>query len=186
MRCPIIQASRLTGSSGWHYLLLGIWILGMESCVSSPYSAYNRGIRFYQEGLLDAAEIAFLESVQHDPKNDDSWNQLGMIAFEKNRMDDAEKRFRKAYELNRLHPAYPRNIALIYATRQNYEVANELIHQSLSLDPSDPETYLTQSKILWLQGQIEDAKTSISKALEIDPVHEESLRWRSRLQSSSN
>lgn len=171
----------------WIFLLaLEIGSVFLIACAGSPYTAYNRGIQFYKEGLAQEAEMAFMESVQQDPKNDDSWNQLGMISFERRDLDLAERRFRKALELNRLNPAYPRNLALVYAERKDYETARQLLQKSLALDPADSATYLALGKIQWLEGQFELACQSFDRALEIDPANREAQQLRSRLQSSSN
>jgi Flp pilus assembly protein TadD len=172
-------------SHRFQLLVLGMGFLCVLACASSPYSAYNRGIQFYKEGLAQEAEMAFMESVQQDAKNDDSWNQLGMIAFERKDLDLAERRFRKALELNRLNPIYPRNLALVYAERKEYETARQLLQKSLALDPADSATYLALGKVQWLEGQSELACQSFDKALEVDPSNQEAQRLRSRLQSSS-
>lgn len=167
------------------WLPLFVWALNccwLLSCASSPYSAYNRGVQFSKEGLILEAEAAFLESAQRDPRNDDSWNQLGMIAFDRQDWDLAERRFRKACELNRLNPAYPRNLALVYAERKDYPTARELLDKSLSLDPADPITHLTLGKTLWLEGNRAAALQAIEKALALDPANSEAQELRSRLQ----
>lgn len=167
-------------------LLMGVGIAIWSACAGSPYAAYNRGVQFYKEGLTDAAEIAFLEAVQQDPKNDESWNQLGMIAFERNDLDAAEKRFRKACDLHRLRPAYPRNLAMVYAQKKQYDLALKLIQKSLDIDPTDPETYLAQAKVQWLIDRKNAAAQSLARVLELDPANQEAIEMLSHLQPSAN
>ncbi|RJP24966.1 MAG: hypothetical protein C4527_17975 [Candidatus Omnitrophota bacterium] len=172
---------------GWGRLVpvfLIIWsgFFAFAGCAKSPYTAYNRGIEWIRNGKAEQAETALLQAVKFDPANAGAWNQLGILAFERNAMDAAEIRFRNAYELDKHHSAYARNLALVYAARQEYEIADRLLHHSLQIDPSDPETSVALAKTSLLQNHPGEAREHLQRALQHHPAHAEALSLADRLE----
>ncbi len=183
-----MRNNKWTFTRGWEalvpvFILLTCW-LG-TGCSSSPYNSFNRGVNLLQKGNRFEAETILLETVQQDMDNAEAWNQLGIIAFENGNLKLAEKRFRKAYELNNLHPAYPRNLAYVYAERKKYDIANNLLQRSLALEPDNPDTLVAIAKLALLQKHQKPAHEALKKALKIDPAHQEAITLFNRIEETT-
>jgi len=181
-----MEPKRAERRRGWARLIPVLFLcasVGITAgrCAGSPYAAFNRGVALIQKGKTEQAEPYLFQAVHTDAKNAEAWNQLGIIAYERQDWDEAELRFRKAYDLNRRSAVYPRNLAYVYAERKQYSLAKPLLKRSLELEPSDPETWTALAKIAFLQGRKPEAAATLRKALGIDPAYLEAIHLLSRL-----
>ncbi|MDX9755465.1 MAG: tetratricopeptide repeat protein [bacterium] len=175
-----------------HFFFSGFAILGIccafllagAGCASSPYENFNRGVEQGQDA--DSATKAYGRALENDPHDAEAWNQMGILAFEQSEWEKAEACFREAHQLDRLHPAYPRNLAMVTAATQNLTEAENWIELALSLAPADIDSLLTQAKIKILQNDPNPAREILQQVLQKEPGQEEALRLLAILPSLSS
>lgn len=155
--------------------------LFLGHCARSPYKEFNQGLKNLETGQTTQAKTALVEFVEAKPKNAEGWNQLGIIAFEQEEWDLARNCFRKAYALDRLHPAYPRNLALVYANDKQYDLAEELLDRSLAVDPLNTHSLIALAKVKMLQEKNTEAELLLNRVRKIDPAHKEAQTLLTRL-----
>lgn len=160
------------------FIIAALFIAG---CSSQPFAKYNQGILEMNTGNETSAETLLLEELVERPDHAEAWNQLGIIAFEREHWAAAEERFRSAYEINSLNPAYSRNLGLAFAARNQYKPAIEWFKRSLELDPDNLETLSALSTVQFLKGDQDAAKETVARILVFDPAHPGALNLQARL-----
>lgn len=150
-------------------------LLLLASCADHPRKDYHRAMAILGEGGNGAAEAILLDDVQRHPDRPETWNQLGILAFERGEFETARERFGMARQLDRLHPAYARNLAMALAELGDTARAARLLEKSIELDPADPATRVALAKALILGGDREAAAAAVQDALERDPADPEAL-----------
>ena len=138
------------------------------------------------QGEFDKAERLFLQEVKRDPMASVAWNQLGIIAFERGDMEQALEYFQTARGIAPLNPVYARNLAMVYAEKEKYEIAESLLTKSIELNPRDPDTYVTLAKVYLLAGEEQSALETLESTLRVDPAHVEALQMLEQLQIGGN
>ncbi|MBZ0255453.1 tetratricopeptide repeat protein [bacterium] len=156
-------------------------VLFAVGCASKPFANYNQGILEMNEGEPTAAETHLLEELVERPKNAEAWNQLGIIAFEREHWSAAEERFRAAYDNNTLNPAYSRNLGMTFAAQQQYNAAVEWFDISLALSPNDVETLDALAKTQYLSGDAEASRKTLERLLELEPANSDAQSLLARL-----
>ncbi len=160
------------------FTFIALFIAG---CSSKPFANYNQGILEMNLGNVTTAETLLLQDLIERPDHAESWNQLGIIAFEREDWRLAEDRFRSAYEANKLNPAYSRNLGLAFAAREQYGQAIEWFELSLELSPKDQETLNALATAHYLAGNAKDAQLAVDQLLALDPAHPGALKVKARL-----
>ncbi|MDP8243817.1 MAG: tetratricopeptide repeat protein [Candidatus Hinthialibacter antarcticus] len=150
-------------------------------CSSQPFAKYNQGILEMNTGNETTAETLLLEDLVERPDHAESWNQLGIIAFEREDWAAAEERFRSAYEINSLNPAYSRNLGLTFAARNQYDPAMEWFELSLQADPKNLETLNALATVYFLTENIDATQETVKQLLALDPAHPGALNIQARL-----
>ena len=165
------------------FLLLVLLILVCSGCGSSPFKEFNQAVIVSDPESI-AAEKHLTKSLKQNPKDAETWNQLGIISFEKKEWRLAEDCFRKAFSLDRLNPAYPRNLAMLYAETKNFSLAEKFTERALQLDPGNTETRIVQAKIALLQDKYPESEAILSSILAADPSNKEAQTLLARLRKT--
>ena len=97
----------------------------------------------YYLGETKAAERIFQEHVQLAPNAGDSHFAIGLLAMEDDRLDEAERRFRKAIELQANNPRHTREVAKAHARLGDLYIRREQLAQA--------KTHLQTATDLWPQ-----------------------------------
>jgi glycosyltransferase involved in cell wall biosynthesis len=63
----------------------------------------KEGEALFAEGKIEEAERCFLSIIERDPKNKEAYNNLGVIAFQKNDLETAYHHFRTALKIDPLY-----------------------------------------------------------------------------------
>ena len=179
MNKSMLQFKSQTG--GVLFAGFAFMVLLVVGCASKPFAKYNQGILEMNAGNTTASETLLLEELVERPQNAEAWNQLGIIAFERQHWSSAEERFRAAYDNNTLNPAYSRNLGITYAAKQQYKAAVEWFDISLALSPNDVETLGALAKTQYLSGDAEAARKTLERLLELEPTNADAQNLMARL-----
>lgn len=125
---------------------------------------YFMGWARYNLGELDAARAAFEKHLTFDPVAADSHFGLGLVALDEDRLDDAERRFRRAIELHGETPGTEQDrskararLADVLIARGDHDAARVELVQSTMLYPDHYEAWLKLSRVLARLGDEEAA-----------------------------
>jgi tetratricopeptide (TPR) repeat protein len=127
------------------------------------------GIGLFLQGDLKAAQAAFREVTQIDPKNPDGWVNLGRTAVQEGDMDAARPVLEKALALSpdlaRAHYFYAR----VLRAEGKYEDAAEHLRKVIAQYPRDRVALNDLGRILFLERKYNDAVKVLESVLTIDP-----------------
>jgi tetratricopeptide (TPR) repeat protein len=103
---------------------------------------FKRGIRFEENGALDAAMADYKHVLSELPASDRklyllALNRLGMVYFQTGRLDTAMNMFAKGTRLAPERPHFYYHLAALWAIKKNPERALNLLHQALEKGFSD-------------------------------------------------
>ena len=84
---------------------------------------YRAGISYFQSGNLSASKDCFTKVLKIEPCHSRTLNNLGVIAYSENKVEEAENFFNKAREANPENYEAAANLASLYFTEKNYDKA---------------------------------------------------------------
>jgi len=127
------------------------------------------GIGLFLQGDLKAAQVAFREVTEIDPKNPDGWVNLGRTAVQEGDMDAARPVLEKALAVNpdlaRAHYFYAR----VLRADGKYEEAADHLRKVIAQYPRDRVALNDLGRILFLERKYNDAVKVLELVLTIDP-----------------
>jgi tetratricopeptide (TPR) repeat protein len=94
--------------------------------------------------------------------------RLGLVAAAQNKLDDAEKQFRKALEIDPKQTDAVDALAGLQLARKKPDQAEAIIKQSIATNPSSP-LYTTLGKFYASQHRLPEAEAAFLKAVQLDP-----------------
>ncbi|MDP8229374.1 MAG: tetratricopeptide repeat protein, partial [Candidatus Electryoneaceae bacterium] len=136
----------------------------------------NIGVAYLHQGDTIRAVQAFRTEIEHHPSNAKAHNNLGIIAQQNRRINDALEYYRTALELSPNFEDARRNIVQLYLSRGDQAFqAGELsqaeadYRATVGLSLNDPRPWHRLALLMATLGRIEEAKVYLNKSLEIDP-----------------
>lgn len=164
-------------------VLLAVWApIGREKLAAFYH---NKGLRYYQQDLYDAAVVYFKKSLKIKPRLPRTHLILAHAYFKKKYFKEAEKEYRNALNIDpALTEAYL-SLAQLYHYQEMNDKAVALLKQAKSVIPADSQGQLNGllNKIVikhvadhidravdsFLEGRKEEAHALINKAHELNP-----------------
>jgi Flp pilus assembly protein TadD len=98
-----------------------------------------------------------------------SYYNLGMVARDEKRYDDAKSYFVKAVKISPRHLKAINNLGALAMFQGHYDEAKTYLMKALELKPDDVRVLNNLGGCLMYEGQNEEAQLYFRKALEIDP-----------------
>jgi Flp pilus assembly protein TadD len=111
----------------------------------------------------------FHQIIQRESKNVDALNNLGVIAFQQGKVDEALSYFRRVLEINPDHFESIENTGNGLLAKQDFTGAIEWLTRGLKLKPEDPGI---RSSLANYYAQIEDFKKAEKNHISSHPFHE--------------
>jgi protein O-mannosyl-transferase len=104
-------------------------------------------------------------------KNPNSWLghcKLGVVLFQKGRVDDAVAQYQKALEINPNYVAAHYNLGNALFQKGQLDEALAQYQKAVEIDPNDAEAHVNLGNALLQKGQLDEAVAQFQKALEIN------------------
>jgi len=157
--------------------------IGLEPSYST--TLYFYGWCLYYLGELDAARTAFELHLSAQPDTADSHFALGLINLDQANLEDAERRFKRAIELQRVDGVtsgelaerdqrLARNLSKahtrlgdVYMRRQDLDQARTHFQTAVELFPGNYKTYYKLYRVLTRLGEDEAAQQALKRHNEI-------------------
>ena len=123
------------------------------------------GLKYYQQGNLDAAEKHFRQIVSRDSNNVHGLNLLGMVCVNTGRHEEAAELITRALELKPDDAQAHGNLGLAYQRMGKLESAERHFRQSIDLDPDKPVMWNSLGNVLRDKGQAAEAVKAYESTL---------------------
>ena len=121
-------------------------------------------------GRLDEAERTLRQALA---LSDDAigFYNLGIVLEQGDRIQEAEKSYRRAVELNAGLASARNNLGGLLAASGRFEEAELHLRESIRLDPATPDAYVSMAALQLERGRPAEAAASAQQALAIDARH---------------
>lgn len=129
----------------------------------------KRSVQAHREGDLVAAEAGYRDVLAAQPGNVDATHYLGMVAYQRGRLDRAMRLLGDAARARPDDPAILANLGLLFRASGHYPQAEKVLTRSLELKPEQSEAWLSLAQIRSAAGRMEEAMLCYRKALEFSP-----------------
>ena len=128
-------------------------------------TAYEQAKKLANEGKADEAISEFGRALMLHPQYLRAVNELGVLYFRLNRLEDAAAAFRQAVSLNaRYHPPLL-NLALVRYRQGNFGDAVTLFSRLLEEQPTLSAERIKYAEALVAAGQVDEAEQQLREAL---------------------
>ena len=104
-----------------------------------------------------------------------AWNNLGLIATQEGRTDEAIRYFQQALQLSPEHLIALDNLGNAYRQQKRWEEARETFNQALNIHVQDPEANYGIAMVYAQTNDTEHAREYLQKALQARPIYPEAL-----------
>lgn len=144
-----------------------------EAAKLSPFfhpTFHFQGWCLYYLGEIDDSYAAFKEHVRLSPNEGDSMFGMGLIEMELDQLDEAEKNFQTAIDLQKDNPRRVRDVAKVHARladifirRENFNQAQDELEQALKLWPQHYIAHYKLSVVLNRLGKELEAQEAYKR-----------------------
>jgi tetratricopeptide (TPR) repeat protein len=136
-----------------------------------PQNMIGEALKYHQNGRLDEAEKLYRRMLEMDPNHADSWNLLGVVAYQTNRYESASNLIRNAIRIDKKNASFHSNLGLVLQAQKKWDEAVARYKRALTLMPDYAEAHYNLANALREKGKLEEAATRYKRVLELMPDH---------------
>ncbi|MBC7962181.1 MAG: tetratricopeptide repeat protein [Steroidobacteraceae bacterium] len=145
-------------------------IAGMTAVSKTPEERYREALQLAEQGRAAEAVTALEDLVRSVPAYALAWNDLGVLTFQSGDLGRSLVAHEQALRLESANPTFGKNLAnLYYAALGRTDDAIRIFTGILREQPNDVETLLALGQISAANGYAEQARTFVTKALQLEP-----------------
>jgi tetratricopeptide (TPR) repeat protein len=126
----------------------------------------KEGEALFAEGKIEEAEKCFLEILDEDRKNKEAYNNLGVIAFQRQDIEQALEYFTKVLEIDPFHKDAILNYSALLKSTNRFYDSTPILEKAIERFPDDP-----QVKRLWDEAQSQEYLSSTTQGRSPLPDH---------------
>lgn len=145
-----------------------LWLDTIKKYPKIPTAHLNLGEAFLNEGDLEAAIAALLQSKELDPNQVNVYSNLGDAYQKKGLLKEAEAEFITALSLNSEDPIVHNNLGLVYAKQGISNSARNEFNEAISLKSDYAEPHNNLGLVYSREGNVEPAGEEFRKAISIN------------------
>jgi tetratricopeptide (TPR) repeat protein len=138
--------------------------------ISDHTAILKRSVQAHREGDLVAAEAGYRDVLAAQPGNPDATHYLGMVAYQRGKLDRAMRLLGEAARARPDDPAILANLGLLLRALGQTAHAERVLTRSLELKPEQAEAWLSLAQIRSAAGRMEEAMICYRKVLEFSPA----------------
>ncbi|MEE9441120.1 MAG: tetratricopeptide repeat protein [candidate division Zixibacteria bacterium] len=117
--------------------------------------------QLYNQGQIERARERFEELVRSNPRNKEALNNLGVLAYEENKLGDAARYFTQALEIDPFYKDAIFNICGLLRENGNLDAAGSLLEIAVNKYPDDTELAELLDESLQANTSVSDIKESL-------------------------
>lgn len=130
--------------------------------------ALNKAIQYHQNGNVQEAERIYTEVLKVDPENINCLYLMGLINYQKGKLDNAVDYANKALSIRPAFDIY-KTLADIYLDKREFDNALVALKKAVEFDPDYIEGYLNIGLILQAQNKLDEAVEYYKKTISLNP-----------------
>lgn len=134
---------------------------------------YDRGISYYDKGMVDKAIEEFKEVLELDPEDAETHYNLGNAYADKLMFDEAMEEYKKAIDIKPEFINAYLSLSTLYLDMDMVDEAISLCNQAISANPEDSFLCFHLGEAYARNEQHEEAITAFNKAISINPMDPE-------------
>jgi protein O-mannosyl-transferase len=115
-------------------------------------------------------EALYSQTLKVSPRATNVRENLGVVAWNHGRIDEAEKQWNIALKLNPNSPITLSNLGLVYARRKQYRRAERYFRQAMLHKPDYTDPHLNLGSMLMDRGRFEEAEWQLRAAVALSPL----------------
>ena len=115
-------------------------------------------------------ETLYTQTLKVSPRATSIRENLGVVAWNHGRIDEAEKQWRIALELNPYSPIALTNLGLVYAKRKQYQQAERYFRDAMLRKPDYTDPHLNLGSMELDLGRYDQAEWQLRAAVELSPL----------------
>lgn len=140
---------------------------------------YLLGMIYLKKKMSAEARANFERTVHTSPSQPstwpDAWNNLGMLAAQDGRSDEAIANLKQAIELNPGYTVALENLGNVYRQQHRWAEAQATFKRALATDPNDADVNYGLAMTFAQQGEVQNAEKYFDAALNLRPDYPEAL-----------
>ena len=137
-------------------------------------------VALHQSGQLDLAEIQYKKLLNYLPDNTLLLTNLGTIAFQKGRLEDAVRIIGKSLQINSNQPNALNNLGNALRDLNRLDEALASYDRAIALKPDHAEAYCNRGITLQYLKRLDEALASYDRAIALKPDYAEAY-WNKSL-----
>ncbi len=165
------------------------WLVGWAGvklwrAIGPCHSTWRRGLvaTSCALGLLLAARVVarnrdwrtdvalYSQTLKVSPRATNIRENLGVVAWNHGRIDEAEKQWSLALKLNPNSPITFSNLGLVYAKRKEYQKAEHYFREAMLHKPDYTDPHLNLGSLMMDLGRVEEAERQLRAAVALSPL----------------
>lgn len=169
------ESDRLTKSSSWQIVTLGLVALTATGCKVAADGQNLQGARYYQNGNYDVAMQNFQKAVATDPTNADGYynmactmHRMGTARNDQNSLNQAETLYNQCLDLDPNHIDCYRGLAVLLVETGRSDKAFNLLKNWALRSPQVAEARVELARLYEEFGDPEAAKRYLTEAVGLD------------------
>lgn len=133
--------------------------------------AINKAIQYHQNGNVQEAERIYAEILKVDPTNINCLYLIGLINYQKGKLDNAVDYANKALSIRPAFDIY-KTLADIYIDKREFDNALIALKKAVEFDPDYVEGYFNMGLILQSQSKFIEATDYYKKVISLKPDYD--------------
>ena len=119
--------------------------------------------------VYESQETLWADTLARNPNCWAGYRNLGVVLFEKGRVDEAVAQYEKALEIYPNYVAAHYNLGNALLQKGQLDQALAQYQKAVEIDPNDEEAHVNFGNALFQKGQLDAAAAQFQKAVEINP-----------------
>ncbi|MCE9546962.1 MAG: tetratricopeptide repeat protein [Planctomycetia bacterium] len=162
----------------WLPVLCGASLALAAGCNVASNGLNAEGTRYYQSGQQTAAMAKFQDAMAADPKNADSYYNMGAVYHQLAKSQhntayysQAEHYYQQCLDLDRNHPECYRGLAVLLAEEQRTGEAVQLLTDWTRRNPTSADAHVELARLQQELGNRAEAEKQLLEAVAVDTSH---------------
>lgn len=136
---------------------------------------YNLGVSASDLGRLEEAKEYFFKAIKLQPYFGEAYAGLGLCYLQEGKWDEAIKNLIQARELGYRNPSVSVNLSYAYIGKKDWKKAEEEARRAVAEQPLLALAYNNLGIALAQQNKLEEARMTLEKSLEINPLDRDAV-----------
>ena len=131
---------------------------------------FNKGILYQKKGEFDLALENYYKALEIQPGFYEALNNVGSVYQQLGKLDDSISTYKKSLAIKKASRTHF-NLAGALRNQGSLKLAIAEYENAINIENDNPEFFTDIGDALWHDGDVEQGKKFLIKAIEIDPTH---------------